>query len=80
MPRGHEDDPVYLHQYLRALFPEKDCNGKKDRCAVFGYNDDRLFPEKYTLKFSFCPKREFQRSKEGLCLLLSGHLGQSLKD
>ena len=20
MPRGHEDDPVYLHQYLRALF------------------------------------------------------------
>ena len=30
--------------------------GKKDRCAVFGYNDDRLFPEKYTLKFSFCPK------------------------
>ena len=64
MPRRHEDDPVYLHQYLRALFgpiflqvfPEKDCNGKKDRCAVFGYNDDRLFPEKYTLKFSFCPK------------------------
>ena len=20
MPRGHEDDPVYLNQYLRALF------------------------------------------------------------
>ena len=56
--QGHEDDPVFLHQYLRALFGpiflkvflEKDCNGKKDRCAVFGYNDDRLFPEKYTLK------------------------------
>ena len=35
---------------------EKDCNGKKDRYAVFGCNNDRLFPEKYTMKFSFCPK------------------------
>ena len=24
--------------------------GKKDRCAVFGCNNDRLFPEKYTVK------------------------------
>ena len=31
-------------------FPEK------NRCAVFGFNNDRLFPEKYTVKFSFCPK------------------------
>ena len=23
---------------------------------MFGYNDDRLFPEKYTLKFSFARK------------------------
>ena len=23
---------------------------KKDRCAVFGCNNDRLFPEKYTVK------------------------------
>ena len=23
--------------------------GKKDRCAVFGCNNDRLFPEKYTV-------------------------------
>ena len=30
--------------------------GKKDRCAVFGSNDDRLFPVKYTVKLSFCPK------------------------
>ena len=31
--------------------------GKKDRCVVFGCNNyDRLFPEKYTVKFSFCPK------------------------
>ena len=30
--------------------------GKKDRCAVFGCNNDRLFPEKCTMKFSFCPK------------------------
>ena len=29
---------------------------KKDHCAVFGCNNDRLFPEKYALKFSFCPK------------------------
>ena len=40
MPRGHEHDPIYSHQYLRALFGpiflyvfvEKDCDGnKKDR-------------------------------------------------
>ena len=30
--------------------------GKKYRCAVFGCNNDRLFAEKYALKFSFCPK------------------------
>ena len=30
--------------------------GKIDRCALFGCNDDRLFAEKYTLKFSFCLK------------------------
>ena len=24
--------------------------GKKDACAVFGCNNDRLFPEKYTVK------------------------------
>ena len=53
---GHEDDPIYSQQYLRALFGpiflyvflEKYCNGKKDRCVVFGCNNDRLFPEKYT--------------------------------
>ena len=40
-------------------FPEKDCNGKEDRCAVFGCNNDRPFAEKYTIKFSqFCPKSE----------------------
>ena len=67
MPRGHEHDLIYSHQYLRALFGpifcqvflEKDCNlmGKNDRCArCVGCNNDRLFPEKYTVKFSFCPK------------------------
>ena len=30
--------------------------GKKDRCAVFGYNNDLLFPEEYTFKFSFSRK------------------------
>ena len=29
------------------FFLKKDFNGKKDRCAVFGRNNDRLFPEKY---------------------------------
>ena len=44
--------------YFRALFGtfflkvflEKNCNGNKDPCAVFGCNKDRLFPEKYTVK------------------------------
>ena len=30
--------------------------GKKHRRAVFGCNNDRVFPEKYTLMFCFCPK------------------------
>ena len=30
--------------------------GEKDHCAVSGFNNDRLFPEKYILKISFCPK------------------------
>ena len=29
------------------FFLKKDFNGKKDRCAVFGRNNDSLFPEKY---------------------------------
>ena len=52
-----------LAQYLRALlgpiflqvFLGKDCNGKKDRCTAFGCNNGRLFPEKYSAKFSFLP-------------------------
>ena len=64
MPRGALAGSDKLVQYLRALFGpiflyvflEKDCNGKTDRYAVFGCNNDRLFPEKYTMKFSFCPK------------------------
>ena len=38
MPRGHEHDPMYSHQYSRALVM-----GKKDRCAVFECNNDRVF-------------------------------------
>ena len=42
---------------LSLSFPRNDCNGeKKDRCGVFGCKNDRLFPEKYTVKFSFCPE------------------------
>ena len=44
--------------YFRALFgtsflkvfSEKDSKGKKDPCAVFRCNNDRLFAEKYTVK------------------------------
>ena len=45
---------------------------KKDRCAVFGCNKDRLFPEKYTLKFSFCPKsaRKYWASAPGHPIIL----------
>ena len=59
----HEHDPIYsLSIYVRFSgqffldLREKDSNGKKDRCAVFGCNNDRLFPAKYTMKFFFCPK------------------------
>ena len=54
-----------LAPYLRALFgpiffkfsKEKIVMGKKkDLCTVFGCNNDRLFPEKYTVNFSFCPE------------------------
>ena len=36
--------------FFRKVFLQYDCNGKKDPCAVFGCNNDRLFPEKYTVK------------------------------
>ena len=64
MPMGHEHDPIYSHQYLRRFSGQfffkfsykKIVMGKRDRCAVFGCNNNRPFAEKYTLKFSFCPK------------------------
>ena len=53
-----------LAQYIYARFSgkfmfkfrKKIVVGKKDRCALFGCNNDHLFAEKYTVKFSFCPK------------------------
>ena len=62
MPRGHEHDPISV--FTRAFrancslsFPRKKIViGRKDRCAVFRCSNDRLFPEKYTVKFSFCSK------------------------
>ena len=62
MLRGHEHDPIYsLSIYARSnislSFPRKKIViGKKDRCAVFGCNNDGLFSEKYTVKFSFFPR------------------------
>ena len=64
MPRGHEHDPIIYSKkkntrsvftrtfgaiFLKILL-EWDCNGKKDRCAVFGCNNDYCFPEKYMVK------------------------------
>ena len=39
---------------------------------MFGCNNDRLFPEKYTLKFSFCPKsaRKYWASAPGHPIIL----------
>ena len=31
--------------------------GKKDRCGVFGCNNDHLFPEKQTVTFSFFSRK-----------------------
>ena len=43
-------------QFFFKFSQKKIAMGKKYRCAVFGCNNDRLFAEKYALKFSFCPK------------------------
>ena len=64
MPWGHEHDLIYwLSIYARfsgqfcfKFSYKKIAMGKKDRCAVFGCSNDRLFPEKYTVKSSFGPK------------------------
>ena len=57
MPRGHEHDLIYSLRFTRTFsvqfffkFSQKKIvMGKKDRCAVFGLNNDHLFPQKYTL-------------------------------
>ena len=41
---------VLYGTFFRKVFLEKDCNRKKDPCAVFGCSNDRLFPAKYTVK------------------------------
>ena len=35
--------------------------GKKDSCAVFGCNNDRLFPEKYTVIYHIFNTKRVQR-------------------
>ena len=47
----------FWDQFFFKFTLKKIAMGKKDRCAVFGCNNDHLYAEKYTLKFSFCPKR-----------------------
>ena len=64
-PGGHEHDPIYsLSIYARfsgqvffAFSQKKIVMEKKDRCAVFGCNHNRLFPETNTLKFSFFARK-----------------------
>ena len=63
MSSWHEHDPIYsLSIYARfsgqffLRFHRKRLQWeKKNRCAVFGCDNDRLFFDKYTVKFSFCP-------------------------
>ena len=47
MPRGISKFRLYFRglfgTFSLKVFLEKDCNGKKDLCAVFGCNNDRLF-------------------------------------
>ena len=47
MRRGHEHisfvfSSAFWEIFLK-VFLEQDCYGKKDPCAVFGCNNDRLF-------------------------------------
>ena len=64
MPRGHDYDPIYAlsiyarfsGQFFLKFSYKRIVMRKKDRCAVFGCNNDRFFPEKYTVKFSVCLK------------------------
>ena len=52
MPRGHEHDLIYSpsiyarfsDQFFFKFSLKKIVMGKKDRCAVFGCNNDCLFP------------------------------------
>ena len=47
MPRGHEHIPTYslsINARLPKVFLEEDSKGKKDSCAVFGCNNDHLYP------------------------------------
>ena len=61
---AYEDDPIYLLSITRTFwanfslsFPRKKIvMGKKDRCVMFGCNNDHLFPEKYTVSSLFAPK------------------------
>ena len=46
----------FLGEFFLTFSKKKIEMRKNDRCAVFGCNNDRLFPEKYTFKFSFFPK------------------------
>ena len=47
MLRRHEHIPFSIYERLSGPFFLKfSCNGKTDRCALLGCNNDRLFPVK----------------------------------
>ena len=64
MPRGREHDPIcslsiyarFSGQFFFKFSFKEIVMGKKAPYAVFRCNNARLFPKKYTVKFSFCPK------------------------
>ena len=61
MRKGHEHDPIYSLSintrfsgqfFFKFSKKIKIVMEKKDRCSLFGCNNDCLFPVKYTVKFS----------------------------
>ena len=65
MPRGHEHDSIYSlriyarfsDQFFLKFSLKKIAIGKKtDRCAVFGWNNDRIFSREIYREVFFLPK------------------------
>ena len=65
MPRRHEHDPIYSlrifarfsGQFFFTFSKKKIVMAKKDRCAVFGCNNDRLFSREVYNEVLFLPQK-----------------------